>query len=201
MEEDLKLVNRIASAFASPFDALKCLCVDMDGKNLKLFLHQYLGEHDWSTEVHDALNQAPDPAKLVLDTMPGFLRPQVGFHKSLSKPRVRKSCILLLEQLMIISPWISPKEREEALKLADEWRLKLGQIYQSPVIAYGFLLFLAAYRMNSKYEVDELLRILEIASQYKASPGLCHALGLADKVEGEKIQNTQLHYMAISFVF
>lgn len=158
-------------------------------------------DDSWRSEVREALSHARDPPKLVLDAIPGFLCTQAEFNDNLSTVRVRESCILLLEQLMSMSPQISPDVTEEALKLADEWRLKLGQIYQSPVIAYGFLLFLAAYRMNSKYEVDELLRILEIASQYKASPGLCHALGLADKVEGEKIQNTQLHYMAISFVF
>ena len=193
LEEDLELVNQIASAFNNPFDALKCFCVGMDGKNLKLFLYQYVEEHDsWSSEVRDALSHAPDPAKLVLDAMPGFLRQQAEFHKSLSIKKVRKSCILLLEQLMSMSPQISPDVREKALELADEWGSNLGQIYQPPITVYGFLLFVAAYGFKSKYEAEELLRLLGIASQYKTTFGLCRALGLADKAQGEKIQNWQI---------
>ena len=164
----------------------------MNGKNLKLFLYEYLQEQDWSTEVHDALSQAPDPTKLVLDAMPGFLCSQSEFQKSLLCARVQKICILLLEQMLTLSPHISDNVSDEALKLAEEWRLKLGQICHSPMTAYGFLLFLAAYRMNSMYEVAELLRIFGIASEYKTSLGLCQTLGLADKVEGLRRSYTQL---------
>ncbi|XP_024021986.1 FRIGIDA-like protein 5 [Morus notabilis] len=184
MKEELQLVNQIASSFASRLEGLKYFCVGTDGRHLNLFLYQQVEEYgSLYSEVYDALSHAPDPAKLVLDAIPDFLRSQPQFDKSLTMAKVRKSCILLLEQLMTISPQLSPLVRGEALKMADVWRANLGQIYQRPVTVYGFLLFLAAYGLKSNYEADELLRLLGISSQYKASPVLCQVLGLTDKVE------------------
>ena len=93
---------------------------------------------------------------------------------------------------MTLSPQISPSLRQEASKMADDWEANLGKKFQLPIIVYGFLLFLAAYGFTSKYEADELLRLLGITSQYKTTFGLCQALGLADKAQGEKIQNWQI---------
>lgn len=184
-KKELQLVSQIASSFASRLEALKSFCVAMDARSLKLFLYQHveLGYDSLCNEVCDALGHAPDPAKLVLDAIPGFLPSQPEFDKSLSISKVRKSCILLLEQLMAISPQLSPHVREEALKMSDYWGANLGKIYQRPGTVYGFLLFLAAFGFRSNYETDELLRLLGIASQYKASPVLCQVLGLADKAE------------------
>lgn len=184
-KKELQLVSQIASSFASRLEALKSFCVAMDARRLKLFLYQHveLGYDSLCNEVCDALVHAPDPAKLVLDTTPGFLPSQPEFDKSLSISKVRKSCILLLEQLMAISPQLSPRVREEALKMSDDWGANLGKICQRPWTVYGFLLFLAAYGLRSNYETDELLRLLGIASQYKASPVLCQVLGLAGKAE------------------
>ena len=193
LKEDLKLDNRIAFSFSSSSDALKYFCAGMDGRSLRLFLYEHVEEHDsLCNEVHDALILATDPAKLVLDAIPGFLRSQPEFDRGLSLRNIRKSCILLLEQLMTISPDISPNLREEASKMADEWAANLGQKFQLPVTVYGFLLFLAAYGFTSKYEPDELLHLLGIATLYKPSPGLCQVLGLADKVEGEADPNMLL---------
>ncbi|PON85567.1 Frigida-like [Trema orientale] len=183
-KEDLDLDNRIALSFTSSSDALKYFCVGMDGRSLRLFLYEHAEEHDsLCNEVHNALIHAPDPAKLVLDAIPCFLHSQPEFDKGLSLFKIRKSCILLLEQLMTISPQISPSLRQEASKMADDWEANLGKKFQLPIIVYGFLLFLAAYGFTSKYEADELLRLFGIATQYKPSPGLCQVLGLADKVE------------------
>ncbi|XP_062084607.1 FRIGIDA-like protein 5 isoform X2 [Humulus lupulus] len=184
LEEDKELDNRIALSFDCPSDALKYFCVGMDGRSLRSFLYDHVEEHDsLCNEVQCALTQAPDPAKLVLDAIPGFLRTQPEFDKGLALAKIRKSCILLLEQLMIISPQVSPNVREEASAMADEWAANLGQKFQRPVTVYGFLLFLAAYGFNSDYKADELIRLFGIATQYQPSPGLCQVLGLADKVE------------------
>lgn len=212
-KKELQLVSQITSSFASRLEALKSFCVAMDARSLKLFLYQHveLGYDSLCNEVCDALGHAPDPAKLVLDAIPGFLHSQPEFDKSLSMSKVRKSCILLLEQLMAISPQLSPHVREEALKMSDDWGANLGKIYQRPGTVYGFLLFLAAYGLRSNYETDELLCLLGIASQYKASPVLCQVLGLADKAEGKTnpkcvvnllpILNDKVVSIAVNFKF
>ena len=130
--------------------------------------------------------------KLVLDAIPGFLCTQAEFNDNLSTVRVRESCILLLEQLMSMSPPISPDVTEEALKLADEWRSSLGLVFEPPIKVYGFLVFVAAYGFKSSYDADDLLRHLVIASEYKASFELSQALGLADKAQGENSSEAEI---------
>ena len=176
-----------SSGSGSPWPELKSFCVNMEGRNLRSFLYDHIEEHDsMCSEVCDALQYASDPAKLVLDAIPGFFRKQPEFDKSLSLNKVRKSCILLLEQLITISPKISADVKEEALKMANDWRDNLGQKYKNPITVYGFLHFLVAYGLPSNYEADELLDLLATANQYKVSPDLCQILGLADKVIGEQ---------------
>ena len=182
-----------ANSSTDPWPELKTFCVSMDGSSLRLFLCDHVEEHDSMCEkVRDALLDAPDPEKLVLDAIAGFLRSQPVFDKSLSLSKVRKSCILLLEQLITICPQISPAVKEEASRMEDEWRANLGEKYQNPVIVYGFLHFVAAYGFTSNYEADELLVLLATANQHKVCPGLCQILGLADKVSGEQILNIML---------
>ncbi|KAL5566204.1 hypothetical protein UlMin_029368 [Ulmus minor] len=183
-EPDLQLDNPVTSPSVCPGDALKSFCVGMDGKGLRLFLYEHIDVHDsMCDEVRDALSHAPDPAKLVLDAIPCYLRVHPEFDKRLLLSKVRKICIILLEQLIAISPPISPHVEEEALKMADEWRANLGEKFHRPVVVYGFLLFVAAYGLTSNYHADELLDHFGTANQYKASPELCQVLGLADKVE------------------
>lgn len=191
--------DSVASSSASPWPELKSFCINMDGKSLRLFLYNHVQEHDFMcSEVCDALQHASDPAKLVLDAIPGFLRSQPEFDESLSLNKVRKSCVVLLEQLITISPEINPRVKEEALKMANEWRANLVQNYLTGLNVYGFLHFIVAYGFTFNYEADGLLGLLATANQHKASPGLCQILGLQDKVLGEHIQKIVSINLALS---
>lgn len=179
-----------ASLSTSPWPELESFCVNMDGKSLRKFLYDHVDDQDSDQDslcgaVRDALRCASDPAKLVLDVMPGCLRSQPDFDDSLMLNKVRNSRILLLEQLITISPQISPCVKEESLKMANEWRDNLGKKYHSSGNVYGFLHFIAAYGLMSNYEADELLSLLISANHHKATPSLCRILGLSDKVLGE----------------
>ena len=183
-------IDLTASSSTSPWPELKSFCANMDGKSLRTFLYDRMEDQDnhqdsLCSAVCDALKYASDPAKLVLDVMPGCLRSQPEFDESLVLSKVRNSRILLLEQLITISPQINSCVKEEALKMATEWMANLGKKYRSPGNVYGFLHFIVAYGLMSNYEADELLDLLISANHHKATPNLCRMLGLADKVLGE----------------
>ncbi|XWS58504.1 hypothetical protein CRYUN_Cryun08bG0039800 [Craigia yunnanensis] len=126
---------------------------------------------------------ARDPAKLVLDALSSFYRSKSGDgFKGAALSNVRKSCILLLEQLMTCSVQIKRHVNEEALTLAVEWKERMEEKYPQGVMAYGFLQFIITYCLSSAYNADELLRLLVTASEYRQSPNLCLALGLVDKI-------------------
>nr|POE61226.1 frigida-like protein 1 [Quercus suber] len=152
----------------------------MDGKSLQLFLNERWKEHDsMRLEVGTALRLSSDPAKLVLDAMEGFYPPRlkkgdVEFDESI----VQGSCVLLLEQLLKLSPSIKPDVKQEAMRLAIEWRVKLRVDTEHSLEVLGFLQLLASYGLASAFDDDELIMYLEKVSEYEQLPGLCQILGV-----------------------
>ena len=147
-----------------------------------------------SCEISYALQMAPDPAKLVLDALSTFYPSTSGDAPKMKKNlgdgfnsedlcRVRKSCILLLEQSTKFPLQIEPHVNKEVLALAVDWKERT-QKHQKGVMAYGFLQLIVTYCLLSAYDADELLGLLVIASEYRQSPDLCLALGLTDKNHG-----------------
>ncbi|GMP40577.1 hypothetical protein CsSME_00010963 [Camellia sinensis var. sinensis] len=179
--------------------------VRMDGRNLQMFLNERSKDHESMVfEVCRALQLSLDPAKLVLDAMEGFYPPHlkkgdVEFEEGV----VRRSCILLLEQLMKISPQIQPHVKEEALKLAREWKVKMIAVPSNSLEVLGFLHLLASYKLAFGFDTDELLKLFEVVAEHKQAPELCWVLGLADKVPDliEIFVNKKLHLVAVGFIF
>lgn len=179
--------------------------VRMDGRNLQMFLNECSKDHESMVfEVCRALQLSLDPAKLVLDAMEGFYPPHlkkgdVEFEEGV----VRRSCILLLEQLMKISPQIQPHVKEEALKLAREWKVKMIAVASNSLEVLGFLHLLASYKLAFGFDTDELLKLFEVVAEHKQAPELCWVLGLADKVPDliEIFVNKKLHLVAVGFIF
>uniref|UniRef100_A0A2P2NFE8 FRIGIDA-like protein n=1 Tax=Rhizophora mucronata TaxID=61149 RepID=A0A2P2NFE8_RHIMU len=156
-----------------------------NGKALQMFLNEHGKDHDSLENVIASLQQSSDPAKLVLDAMQGFYPPHlkngdVEFEEGV----VRGSCILILEQLMKISPEIRPHVAEEAMKLARVWITKMRATSEHSLEVLGFLLLLAVYGLASAFDADELFGYLMIVAQYSQTPELIHVLGFADKING-----------------
>ncbi|MBA0742311.1 hypothetical protein Gogos_015379, partial [Gossypium gossypioides] len=176
--------QHIDSSSTRSWPELKFLSINMNARGLMLFLSERVEDHNLMRgEISNALLLASDPAKLVLDASSFFYRSKSGDgFKGIALSNARKSCILLLEQLVTCSVQIEPHVNEEALKLAVEWKERMDEKYPQGVMAYGFLQFIITYRLKSSYKVDELLFLLVTGSEYRQSPDLCLALGLADKI-------------------
>ena len=186
---EAKFEQYIASSSTSDWPELPSLSISMDARGLILFLSKHVEDHNLMRgEISSALQLAADPAKLVLDALSSFYRSKSGDgFKGAAVCNVRKSCILLLEQLMKCSVKIEHHVNEEALKLAVEWKERMEEKYPQGVMAYGFLQFIITYCLSSAYNADELLCLLVTASEYRQSPDLCLALGLADKISSESL--------------
>ncbi|XP_039022532.1 uncharacterized protein LOC120155008 isoform X2 [Hibiscus syriacus] len=199
-----KFEQHIASSTTMSWPELRFLSINMNARGLILFLSECVEDHNLMRgEISDAFQLASDPAKLVLETSSYFYRSKSGDgFKGVALSNARKSCILLLEQLMACSVQIEPHVNEEALKLAVEWKERMEEKYPQGVMAYGFLQFIITYQLKSSYNVDELLRLLVTASEYRQSPDLCLALGLADKISIliETLINNNLRLEAIAYI-
>ncbi|XP_007030124.2 PREDICTED: uncharacterized protein LOC18599882 isoform X1 [Theobroma cacao] len=201
---EAKLEQYNATSSTSCWPELVSFSISMDVRGLISFLSEHVEGHNlMQCEISDALLLASDPAKLVLDALSSFYRSKSGDgFKGAALSNVRKSCILLLEQLMTCSVQIGRHVNEEALKLAVEWKERMEQKYPHGVMAYGFLQFIITYSLTSAYDVDELLRLLVTASEYRQSPDLCLALGLADKISIliETLIKSNLQLEAIAYI-
>ncbi|GAY63042.1 hypothetical protein CUMW_222430 [Citrus unshiu] len=98
-----------------------------EGRNLQLLLNEHLQKHDLIFgKIFNTIKRARDPASLVLGAMSGFYPPHsrerdVEFQVGI----IRSSCILLLEQLSTVAPEINAQVRDEALKVAGDWKKKM----------------------------------------------------------------------------
>ena len=166
-------------------------CVTMDGKSLQIFLNERWKEHDsMRLEVATALRLSSDPSKLVLDAMEGFYPPHlkkgdVEFDESV----VQGSCVLLLEELLKLSPSIKPDVKQEAMRLAMEWRVKMRVDTQHSLEVLGFLQLLASYGLASAFDADELILYLEKVAEHEQLPGLCQILGVDNMAPGKFSEN------------
>ncbi|PNX88120.1 frigida-LIKE protein [Trifolium pratense] len=91
------------------------------------------------------------------------------------------SHILLLEQLMRISPHIEPHVREEAMKLALHLKSNISENTENSVVVVGFLLLLSIYGLAPSFDEDEVYKLFGFAAQHKITVELFGTLGFADK--------------------
>ncbi|CAL9778454.1 unnamed protein product [Musa acuminata subsp. burmannicoides] len=197
---------------AVPRPQLTSLCINMDGKDLVSFIarnRKDLGAI--RSELNPALRSAPDPAKLVLDAMDGFFSspppPPKGDKKGdkdADALATRRTCINLLERIPVIGPEIGPSVRDQAKKLATEWKGKVtdgGR--ENGLEAMGLLQLLVSYGLASEFKVDELLDLLILVSRRKQAVDLCKSLGLTENVPEliERLNNKGRQLDAVKFVY
>lgn len=68
----------------------------------------------------------------------------------------------LSQLLMKASPQISPLVKEEAMKLAREWRSKVTVTCKNGLEVFGLLHFIASYKLASAFNVNKLHNLLDV---------------------------------------
>ncbi|CAL8167865.1 unnamed protein product [Prunus armeniaca] len=162
-----------------------------DGRSLQVFMNEYFRMTDRvSAEVSTGLHVSSDPAKLVLDAMQGFYTSnstvgnrEFGFDLSV----IRRSCIHLLKELKRVSPEINDQVREEAKKLAGDWKAKMIVAAENWLEVLGYLWLLTAYDLASTYDVGELQTLRGIAAEHGLPAERCGILDMADKAPASGI--------------
>ncbi|KAJ4844118.1 hypothetical protein Tsubulata_028153 [Turnera subulata] len=151
-------------------------CNTGNGRKLLMLLNKHLSKHETIyNEVSTAIKSSLDPAKLVLDAMQGFFSPCLE-KGEFDFAVVRRNCITLLEDLPKLSPLIKPHIREEAMKLAIEWKAKMMEMPENLLVVSGFLHLLAAFKLGSVEKAKELQSLLATVSQQSQETRLRKAL-------------------------
>lgn len=144
-------------------------------------------EHDSiRDDVRNALKAAEDSGKLVLDAIGGFYpaEAKAGVVDS-ELSAVRRSCLLLLEEMIKVRPLIKNEVREAASKLASVWKTKIKLEMGNSMEVFGFLMLLVVYDLVGEYDRDEILSLVGNVVQRRQAPELFKSLGLSDKASGE----------------
>ncbi|EYU46449.1 hypothetical protein MIMGU_mgv1a002447mg [Erythranthe guttata] len=172
------------------------LTVKMDGKTLQMFLNDPQKDlESMGDEIYTVLHLSSDPPKLVLDAMVGFYPPHL--REEDVEFNVRKTCIILLQQLIRMSPKIQPYVREEAMELAGAWKSKMGASAENPLELLGFLHLLASYNLTSYFDKDEILGFVMKVAQYRQTPDLCRILGFVESITGNIFLSRNLSFFAL----
>ncbi|KAF3670130.1 putative myosin-10-like isoform X2 [Capsicum annuum] len=196
-------VDRVTSIVGD--SAVTRFVVIVDGKSLQIFLNEHEKELDLMSDgIFEALQMSPDPAKLVLDAMEGFYPPHLRKGETEFEGSVtRQSCILLLEQLIRVSPEIQGSAREVARDTASDWKVKMKATKGNQDEILGFLYLLAAYNLVSSFDADELFILLEIVAKHDKFSELCRARGMKQNLPSfvQNLLTKQQHLEAIRYAY
>lgn len=189
----------------SPRPELKRLCESMDGKGLSKYVSDLPKDREQvRNELPAALKCAPDQEALVLDAMEGFFNGNSNSKQNnLKLSNMRRGCILLLDTLMDNCPTVSNHLTERAKKLALELKQSLSKDGKDSLDALGFLLLVAAYKLTSEFNVDELVDYFTVIARYRQATKLCKVVGLGDKVADlvQKLLDKGKQLLAVKFIF
>ncbi|XP_020580173.1 FRIGIDA-like protein 2 [Phalaenopsis equestris] len=181
---------------------LKTLCLLMDGKGLRSFIIN--NRKDITAirrELGPALLSAPDPAKLVLDSLDGFFPPEKLADVDLVA--IRRTCLTLLECFHDMSLEIRPLARERARGLAVEWRKLLSEAKgDTSLVVLGVLHLVATFGLVTSFEVDDILDLIVLVARRKNIIDLCRSAKLHENIPDlvEKLNNSGKQLDAVKFV-
>uniref|UniRef100_A0A2N9HFR9 FRIGIDA-like protein n=1 Tax=Fagus sylvatica TaxID=28930 RepID=A0A2N9HFR9_FAGSY len=156
-----------------------------NGKALLLYLKEHLREHEsMRNDIYNALKVSVDSGKLVFEAVRWYHLQEMKEDRDIGVSVLRRSCVLLLEELMRVGPVVKAEVREEAVKLALEWKEKVGEEMENSWEVLRFLLLVAAFGLMAEFDGDEILKLLIGIVPRKIAPELFRALGFADKAPG-----------------
>lgn len=156
--------------------------VELDQLDIRMFLNEREMNLESPDEVFKDLQLSGDPVYFVLTAVEAVYPPYLRKVDMVFEGRVASCCILLLEQLLRLSPQIQPSAKSGAFKLASEWKaiIETGNLLE----VLGFLYLLASFDLASTFDVKEVMNFVEIVAQNPQTPELCRLLGLTDKIPG-----------------
>ncbi|KAL8127376.1 FRIGIDA-like protein 2 [Apium graveolens] len=178
---------------------LKSLCQNMDAIGLRSYIISNPRDRDSiRLELADAFASCRDPGALVLDTMSGF--------SSTNDVELRRSCVMFLEELMVLKTEIKGEAREKAMILAIDCKEMLSgvtSINNNIFGLLGFLLLVAVYGLRHAFSVDELMDYVVVVAKNKIAVQLCRLLDFGDNIAGiiEKLISKGNQLIAVKFIF
>lgn len=182
---------------------LRRFCTRMDSLGFWRFITTRKKELDSiRAKIPAALSDCIDPARFVLEAISGVFPEDKRENKSERLNDLGWACVMVLESLIpvVVDPvlgdkrmLVTPKVKENAGKIAEEWKKSLEQRggienVKTPDV-HTFLQHLVTFGIVKNEDLD-LYRKLVVGSAWrKQMPKLAVSLGLGDKMPGSTFTN------------
>ena len=134
------------------------------------------------------LQVSSDPAQIVLEMMQSSLGQFWREGGFCSEVNVMKGYIYLLETLMRVSKHIGPCVKEDAKKLALQWKARMKADSGNSLEILLFLQFIATYELLSTINAGDIVNLLGVIFRHRQALELCQAVGFADKIPGNFLE-------------
>ncbi|CAM8901372.1 unnamed protein product [Rhodiola kirilowii] len=157
---------------------------ELNGKVLFMHVREHIDDHEVATaKVSSVLLNVGDKSEdLILEAL--GISYSTELEEQGSQSIFRPCRILLLEQLCQICPQTKSQAREEALKVAVEWRAGVESCADKYSEISRFVRFLSMYDIASEFKDEVLLPMLHNVAVHEGTPDLCFTLGFADRITG-----------------
>ncbi|KAL6132615.1 hypothetical protein ACLB2K_064855 [Fragaria x ananassa] len=180
-----------------------------DGEGLLAFMNEHLKEKEASRDlIANAIRvSAAAAGKIVLEAMRWFYPSDSDSNKGEMKMScelsvVRRSCVVLLEEMTKVRPLIGDEVKAEAAKVAVEWKGKARNEVANSLELWAFLQLVSGFGLVGEFDRDEIFNLLGSVAVRKQAQELLRSLGFADRASEfiQKLVSQKMRLEAVKFI-
>lgn len=161
----------------------------IDATNFQGFRVEHLSENNSvQKKMFATLQMSSDPAQTVLEMMQRSFAQCWRERGVCLKPTVMKGYVYLLEKLTRVLKHTGPCAKDDARKLAVQWKARMRPVAGNSLEILLFLQFIATYELVSTINGGDIVNLLGVISQHRQALELCQAVGFADKIPGKFLE-------------
>ncbi|KAL9272752.1 FRIGIDA-like protein [Drosera capensis] len=187
------------------------ICRKMHGGDLRRYIRLHIPEYTkLRKEVPPALKLAPDPARLVLDSVGKFYRQgHKAFVKGSHENSARQASIFVMEFFLLMGGCdeMKPLVKEDAEAAAVAWRSRIihegGLSKACKMDARGLLLLVSCFGIPSVFTREDLVRLLRLSGSREIGEALRKSTALVPRIPDivEHMKGNRLEVEAVDLVY
>ncbi|XP_050384116.1 FRIGIDA-like protein 4a [Argentina anserina] len=178
-----------------------------DGEALLVYMNEHLNLNEKQSSrdfVAELVSASVGCGKIVLEAMRWFYPSEeweLRFELT-ELSAVRRSCVVLLEEMTRVRPLVGDDVREEAARLAVEWKGKTRNGVVNSLEVWAFLQLVGGFGLVGEFDRDEIFDMIVSVAVRKQAPELFRSLGFADRASEfiQKLVSQKMRLEAIKFI-
>ncbi|GMH20977.1 hypothetical protein Nepgr_022819 [Nepenthes gracilis] len=190
---------------------LDSICQSMNGRELRRYILLRVSDYKkLRQEVPAALKNAPNPAKLVLESIGKFyLQGKRAYVKDRPQIIARQAALFVLEFFLLMGGCdeLEPSVKEEAEATALAWKNRIviegGLARANNADARGLLLLISCFGIPGMFTVEDLVHLLSVSNPREISEALRKSSFLVMRISDivEAMKENEMHIEAVDVIY